>query len=161
METPTHNFKVGVIGQIKGHLQPIGEEVIVYPKNNGRFRIKFKVDLEKLEPLVLLNNFKVLSKIDFKKLPAGVVIYKKGVDKEDKEMYFHIADFEYSFGGRGGEGMRDENNPCSRVYDKKLNFSGIPIIFTKEHKIEKNVIIPVYPPKEETHSADEMKDHLG
>src|SRR3989344_4922001 len=31
LETPTHNFKVGVIGQIKGHLQPIGEEVIVYP----------------------------------------------------------------------------------------------------------------------------------
>jgi hypothetical protein len=111
---------------------------------NGRFSFKFSANPTEFEPLTELNKFPNLKNIDFKNLPAGVVVYKKhGDSSPDKDWFFHIASFEYSFGGRGGEGIRDENNPISAKHDPKINNSGIPIIFNQSHTHEINVIIPI------------------
>jgi hypothetical protein len=138
-----HKFKVGVIAQINGGLRPLREEMTV---NNpqGRFSLKFEAYLSRFEHLTELpKEYPQLKGIDFKKLPKGVVVYKKGLDDDDKYVYFHIVDFKHSHRGRGGEGKEHPENPCSAVRSG-MKFSGVPIKFSKDHTDEKNVVIPAY-----------------
>ena len=140
---PDHKFIVGVIAQIKNKLVVLNE-IVVDEESDGRFGLKFKVDLKKIEKLTLLSGSPSLKGIDFEKLPSGFVVYKRSTDENDRELYYHIVKLEYSYGGRGGEGVRDESNKCSNFFDKNIPVSGIPITFSSKHTHETNVIIPVF-----------------
>jgi|GEM_PF-5272496 len=135
-----HAVKVGVWAQVNNKLIILNEMPV--KGNKGRFEIKFDVDPTRLERLTALHNYKEFSGIDFTKMPAGVIVCK--TDADEKEFYFHIVKLISSCAGRGGEGMRYKDNPCSHVVTSSLSFSGIPIAFTKNHRIEENVIVPVY-----------------
>jgi hypothetical protein len=142
MKSLSDSYFVGVLAQIKGKLVPLVETRINDSK--GRFFFKFSADPLEFEQLTELNKFPNLKNINFKNLPAGVVAYTKhSNNNQDKDWFFHIVSFEYSFGGRGGEGTRDENNSISAKYHKEINHSGIPIIFNENHTREINVIIPL------------------
>ncbi len=135
-------FKIGVMAQIKGKIMILNEILVKDP--SGRFVIDFEADQPLHEPLTELGKaYPQLQKIDFKKLPAGVVVYKRGVKAGDKDTFFHVTHFDYSKGGRGGEGSTHSENPNSALLHPGLNFSGRPIVFLDAQPIEENVIIPV------------------
>ncbi|MBI2103138.1 C1 family peptidase [Candidatus Woesearchaeota archaeon] len=135
-------FKVGVIAQIKGKLTILHEILVNDP--SGRFVLDFEADQSLHEPLTELSKaYPQLKKINFKNLPAGVVVYKRGAKADDKVIYFHIVHFDKSKGGRGGEGMTHPENPNSAIVHSGLDFSGRPIVFMEAQPEEKNVIIPV------------------
>ncbi len=135
-------FKVGVMAQIKGKLTVLNEILVKDPF--GRFVIEFEADQPLHEPLTELGKaYPQLNKIAFKKLPAGVVVYKRGVKAGDKDAHFHVTHFDYSKGGRGGEGSTHPDNPSSASVHSGLDCSGRPIVFLEAQPEEKNVIIPV------------------
>ncbi|GEM_PF-968800 len=141
---PDHNFLVGVMAQIKGKLEILQE--IVVSDRSGYFYIEFETDLSSIEqPTKLSKEYPTqFSHIDFTKIPAGVVVYKKSEDPaHDPDSYFHIVDFTHSFAGRGGEGELHPDNPCSQFLESRRQFSGRPIVFSEKHHEEKNVILPV------------------
>lgn len=136
-------FKVGVIAQIGGKLTILNEILVNDP--SGRFVIDFEADQPSQEPLTELSRaYPQLKKVNFKKLPAGVIVYKRGAKADDKELYFHIVHFDKSKGGRGGEGMTHPENPNSAIVHSGLDFSGRPIVFLEAQPEEKNVIIPIH-----------------
>ena len=141
---PDHDFVVGVIAQIRGNLEVLQE--IVVSNRTGYFYIEFDADISSFEQPTKLSKVypKQFSHLDFTKLPAGVVVYKKSKDNsQDEEMYFHIVEFKYSFAGRGGEAELHPENPCTNLLDSHRQLSGRPIVFSESHKEEKNVILPV------------------
>jgi hypothetical protein len=140
----SHKFKVGAIAQINGGLRTLQEITVNDPQ--GRFILKFEEEVSRFEHLTELpKEFPQLKGIDFKKLPRGVIVYKKSLAEDDKYVYFHIVDFKHSKRGRGGEGKAHPENLCSATIRRGINFSGVPIEFSNEHSDERNVIIPVYP----------------
>jgi len=141
-----HEFVVGLMAQRAGNIIPLGE-TIVRPKDSGKFKIQIETDFASLEKLTVLPNHPNLGKffkgIDFSKLPAGLVVYKRNLNGEIPEYYFHITNLEYSKAGRGGEGRTHPENPCSALLHKGIPVSGIPLTFDAKHTTEANVIIPV------------------
>ena len=155
-----HKFKVGIMAQINGGLRVLQEIVANDPL--GRFIINFEEDLSRLEHLTELpKEFPQLHGIDFKKLPKGVIVYKKSLGDDDKYTYFHIVDFKHSHRGRGGEGKDHPDNPCSAVVRPGIKFSGVPIEFSKDHNDERNVIIPVYPVYTTTEDVSKVIEKLS
>ncbi len=135
-------FKIGVMAQIKGKITILDEILVKDP--SGRFVIDFEADQSLYEPLTELGKaYPQLQKIDFKKLPGGIVVYKRGVKAGDKDAFFHVTHFDYSKGGRGGEGSTHPDNPSSALIHSGLDCSGRPIVFLEAQPEEKNVIIPV------------------
>ncbi len=145
LPAPDHPFVVGVIAQIGGKLRPLGNEVKVDPQSKGRFTIPFEGNPLEWEHMTELSHLPRFKGVDFNKMPAGVIVYKRSLDtKQDPNLYYHIVQMQYSQAGRGGYGSADESNKCSINYDEHLKVSGIPIQFTQKHEHEKNVIIPIF-----------------
>jgi hypothetical protein len=143
---PDNNDPYYVGAMIQSHGQLKGLKEIKVTDNKGRFTLEFNANPLEFEPLTELNGkFSEFNNIHFKNLPAGIIVYKRHAkDSSDKEWFFHIIDFKYSFGGRGGLGSTNENNPMSQNKDNhEQNCSGIPITFSPKHTHEMNVIIPV------------------
>ncbi len=144
-----HEFVVGVKAQIAGNIVCLGETKV--KDKHAKFEISFKADASQFEKLTNLFSgadgrfFKqYLGDINFHELPPGVLVYKRAVDQEkDPAYYFHILPIKFSRGGRGGEGITNNDNPFSLLLRKGINCSGVPIGFTDKHIVEENVIIPV------------------
>lgn len=140
---PTNDpYYVGAMAQINGKLKRLYEVQVTDP--SGKFVLEFSVNPAEFQKLTVLSDTypKQFSKIRFSEIPEGIIVYKR--HKIDPEWYFHIVNFKHSFGGRGGEGYRDMNNPVSNINNQNKNYSGIPITFSQQHNKEANVIIPVY-----------------
>jgi len=147
-------YKIGIIAQVKGTIYNVVDIPAQSP--DGRFVLDFPWDADRFEPLTQLpERFPSLRHIDFKKQPAGVLVYKKD---SEKEYYFHVVHFKDSMLGRGGEGLSNPENPRSDMVHEGIKFSGRPIVFSNEHKVEENVIIPVFleEKKEEEKKLDDM-----
>jgi len=141
-------YYVGAMCQSHGQLKGLGEIKITDPK--GRFSFEFSTNPVEFEPLTELNKkFRqfngINDGINFNNLPSGIIIYKRHTNgSSDKEWFFHITNFNQSFGGRGGIGIINENNPIAQDKNNhNQNCSGIPITFDQKHTHEMNVIIPV------------------
>jgi hypothetical protein len=156
----SHKFKVGVMAQINGGLRVLQE--VIANDSQGRFIINFEDELSRFEHLTELSKeYPQLRGINFKKLPKGVVVYKKSIGEDEKYVYFHIVNFKHSKRGRGGEGKDHPENPCSAVEHSGIKFSGVPIEFSKDHNDERNVIIPVYPIYTTTGDVSEVVKKLS
>ncbi len=152
-------FKVGVMAQIKGKITILNE--ILVKDQTGRFVIEFEADQTLHEPLTELGKaYPQLKKINFKTLPGGVVVYKRGAKADDKEAYFHVVHFEHSKGGRGGEGSTHSDNPNSASIHHGLDCSGRPIVFLEAQSEEKYVIIPVVSHFDDVKHLGKMLEHL-
>jgi hypothetical protein len=140
-----HKFIVGAMAQINGGLRELTETTV--NNTRGNFILKFEEEVSRFERLTELpKQYKFqFNHINFKKLPPGVVVYKKSPDSSDKFVYFHVVDFKHSKRGRGGEGKDHPENPCSATVRRGIKHSGVPIGFSNEYIDERHVIIPVYP----------------
>lgn len=144
-----HAFKVAVMAQIKGQAVFLpGAETTVDAGQEGMFKIQFTADPNQFEKLTQFPEaFPQLRGIDFSKQAPGLMVIKKPeyeINSDTRNWYFHIVQFKYSHGGRGGEGHQHPENPRSDITSKtKISFSGRPIQFGPKHVTENNVVIPV------------------
>jgi hypothetical protein len=139
-----HEIFVGAMVQKAGNLITIAD--VKVKEKHGRFKLKFKEDLSAIEHFTTLpQKFpKQFKGIDFRKLPKGILVYKRtALDITWPFYYFHVAGFQFTKAGRGGEGMEHPENPCSALVRRGLEVSGVPIVLSEKHLAEKNVIIPI------------------
>ena len=154
---------LGVIGQIKGKIKRFGE--VKTELVDGKFELNIpNMELLDLEPLTRLRKDPNMKWVDFEHDTNGLVVYAKindPTEKGDDKTFYHVADFEHSLLGRGGEGISNGTNPRSDLLKKSLKYSGRPIHFYHKYNHEKNIIIPVHFKKAKTEGDSETSgDYL-
>ncbi|MBT7902584.1 DUF4215 domain-containing protein [Candidatus Woesearchaeota archaeon] len=152
--SPAKKFKIGVLAQRNGAVFSILTKDIDPARSvlerEGKFDLTFYVDWAQIEKTVVLQTAEPkLKDFYFNNFSKGLVVFAEVHDTKENKIhkFYHIVDFSDSLFGRGGEGTNDRDNPRSDKLHKGLGFSGIPIEFNATHKIEENVIVPVFAQK--------------